>query len=283
MSLVLIKAQIDRFLQSDTPEVMAIRGAWGVGKTFTWNKYLNEAKHKNRIALDNYSYVSLFGLNSMDDLKLSIFMEVVHKKIIGSERDLEGVKSADKKLFSLSRKSIGLFGGLSYSKNFWPTIQALSFYSIRKSIICIDDFERKGKALDAQDIMGLVAFLKEQKQCKVVLILNDESLENIALIDYKKYREKVIDIELVFNPSPSECADIALPNDAISIKLKIFIKSLGINNIRIIKKIERLSKIIVSLLSECDEAVVHQALHSLALFVWCFYSTSKSVPCVGDN
>lgn len=57
MSLALIKAQIDRFLQADTPEVMAIRGAWGVGKTFAWNKYLNEAKHNNGIALDYYSYV----------------------------------------------------------------------------------------------------------------------------------------------------------------------------------------------------------------------------------
>ncbi|MDI6790920.1 MAG: P-loop NTPase fold protein [Thermodesulfobacteriota bacterium] len=82
MSLALIKRQIAQFLQTDTLEVMAIRGAWGVGKTFAWNKYLNEAKHNNRIALDNYSYVSLFGLNSMDELKLSIFMDAIHKKNI---------------------------------------------------------------------------------------------------------------------------------------------------------------------------------------------------------
>lgn len=78
MSLLLIKAQIDHFLQTPTPEVMAIRGAWGVGKTFAWNKYLIEARNNNRIALDNYAYVSLFGLNSMEELKLSIFKEVVH-------------------------------------------------------------------------------------------------------------------------------------------------------------------------------------------------------------
>lgn len=278
MSLALIKAQIDRFLQADTPEVMAIRGAWGVGKTFAWNKYLNEAKHNNGIALDNYSYVSLFGLNSMDELKLSIFMEVIHQKNIGIERDLDNIKLAGKKLSSLGRKALGLFSGLPYSKNFWPTIQSLAFYSIRKSIICLDDFERKGKLLDAQDIMGLTAFLKEQKKCKVILILNDESLGDIALIDYKKYREKVIDIELVFNPSASECADIALSNDSLSSKLKGFIESLGINNIRIIKKIERLSRIIYSLLSECEEEVVSHALHSLTLFMWSFYSNSKAVP-----
>ncbi|MDI6790922.1 MAG: hypothetical protein QME44_09570 [Thermodesulfobacteriota bacterium] len=145
---------------------------------------------------------------------------------IGITQDIASIKSADKILSSLSRKAIELFRGLPYSKNFWPTIQSLSFYSIRNSIICLDDFERKGKLLDAQDIMGLIAFLKEQKKCKVILILNDESLENAALIDYKKYREKVIDIELVFNPSASECAEIALSNDAPSLKLKQFIENL---------------------------------------------------------
>ena len=83
MSLTIIKTQIDRFLETDTPEVMAIRGAWGVGKTFTWNKYLNEAKREDKIALNKYSYVSLFGLNSLDVLKLSIFMEILNKKNIG--------------------------------------------------------------------------------------------------------------------------------------------------------------------------------------------------------
>lgn len=278
MSLPLIKTQIDRFLETPTPEVMAIRGAWGVGKTFAWNTFLIEGKNNNRIALDNYSYVSLFGLNSMDELKLSIFMEVVHKKNIGIEQDIANIKSADKILSSLSRKAIGLFRGLPFSKNFWPTIQSLSFYSIRNSIICLDDFERKGKSLDAQDIMGLIAFLKEQNKCKVILILNDESLENAELIDYKKYREKVIDIELVFNPSPSECADIALSNDAVSVKLKGLVEKLGINNIRIIKKIERLSRVIEPLLSEYEDEVINQALHSLTLFIWCFYCNLETVP-----
>ena len=278
MSIAIVKAQIDLFLKTDTPEVMAIRGAWGVGKTFSWNKYLKEAKCKNDIALDKYAYVSLFGLNSLDALKLAIFMEVMHKKHIGTEQDLDAVKSAYKKLSSLKRKAIGLFKAVPYLGDILPTIEALAFYSLRKTIVCIDDFERKGKDLDAQDVMGLVTFLKEQKKCKVVLILNDELLENDALIDYKKYREKVIDIELAFSPTAKECADIALLHDQLSLKLKSFVEKLGINNIRIIKKIERLAIIINTLLAGFEEAVLHQTLQSLTLFTWCFYGRSKSVP-----
>jgi len=127
--------------------------------------------------------------------------------------------------------------------------------------------------------MGLVSLLKEQKKCKVVLILNDkELLEEKAADDYEKYREKVVDIELAFSPNAQECADIALSNDKISNKLKSFIEKLGINNIRIIKKIERLSKIIATLLTEFEEEVLNQALHSLTLFAWCFYGPKKFVP-----
>lgn len=42
MSIKLIKQQINRFLSSQTPEVISIKGAWGVGKTYAWNTYLVE-------------------------------------------------------------------------------------------------------------------------------------------------------------------------------------------------------------------------------------------------
>lgn len=278
MSIQILKTQIDKFLATDTPEVLAIKGAWGVGKTFAWNKFLNEAKGNNGIALDKYSYVTLFGLNSLDELKLSMFMGVIQKCHIGNKQDLNAINAADKIISSLTRKAVTLLKTLPYSKNIWPTIESLSFYSLKKTIICIDDFERKGKALDAQDIMGLVSYLKEQSECKVVLILNDESLECTSSVDYKKYREKVIDVELLFKPTASECAEIALSNDVVGNKLKTLIETLKINNIRIIKKIEKLAYEFVPLLSGFEEEVVHQSLHSLILFTWCFYSKTKSVP-----
>jgi tRNA A37 threonylcarbamoyladenosine biosynthesis protein TsaE len=43
MSLDIIRKEITRFLASDTPEVLVIKGAWGVGKTFLWRKLLKDA------------------------------------------------------------------------------------------------------------------------------------------------------------------------------------------------------------------------------------------------
>ena len=115
------------------------------------------------------------------------------------------------------------------------------------TLICIDDLERKGSGLEIKDVLGLVSLLKEQKKCKVVLLLNDgeEGLE-----DYSKYREKVIDIELKFAPSPEECSSIAYSDDkAIIPKLKELVTNLGIRNIRILKKIERLVELAMPLVS----------------------------------
>jgi hypothetical protein len=55
MSLDLIKQEVRRFLSTAEPEVVCIKGRWGVGKTFAWNGYVEE--YKNSITLPRYSYV----------------------------------------------------------------------------------------------------------------------------------------------------------------------------------------------------------------------------------
>jgi hypothetical protein len=132
--------------------------------------------------------------------------------------------------------------------------------------------ERKGKSLDIKDVLGLVSLLKEQKKCKVVLLLNDgeEGLE-----DYIKYREKVIDFELEFSPTAEESAEIAFDgtelNDYAAEILKESSVKLNIRNIRVLKKIERLVKLVIPYLEDYEQEITHQVVHSLTLFSWCYY------------
>jgi len=280
MSIHIVKKQIELFLSTNTPEVIAIKGAWGVGKTFSWNKFLLEARKSKRINLQRYSYVSLFGVDSLEELKFMLFQNVVQKDLVGTEPNIETFKSsADSIVESLGRKSMHLLGGIPLLKNFSPVIKSLSFLSLQKTLICIDDFERKGKNLSARDVMGLISVLKEQKACKVAIILNDESLEGDNKSQYQKFREKVIDLELAFKPTPEECADIALDAKEGYQKLLIdFTVALGIDNIRIIMKVKRLAKLIMPLLSNHEIELTQQALQSLTLFAWCFYSSNEEVP-----
>jgi hypothetical protein len=279
MSVEVIKHQIFQFLSSDEPEVMAIKGEWGVGKTFSWKKFLKEASSANKINLDRYSYVSLFGINSLDAFKYSIFENVVKRELIGTEASIETFKSNTTSLIeSLGRQSVNLFKGAPIVKSFSPAIETISFLSLNKTLICIDDLERKGKGLEIKDILGLVSLLKEQKKCKVVLLLNDGEE---GLQDYEKYREKVIDIELAFAPDPEECALIAYseenPNNT---RLKELTAGLGIRNIRILKKIERLVTLALPLTNGFEPEISDQVIHSLVLFAWSYFNsnTDEEIP-----
>lgn len=279
MSVEVIKDQIFQFLSSEQPEVMAIKGEWGVGKTFSWKKFLKEACVNNKVNLERYSYVSLFGINSLEAFKYTIFENVIKKEIIGTEASLETFKNNTTSLIeSFGRQSINIFKGAPIVKSFSPAIETISFLSLNKTLICIDDLERKGKGLEIKDILGLVSLLKEQKECKVVLLLNDGE---DGLSDYEKYREKVIDIELAFSPNPEECAEIAysekIPNSS---RLKELTTSLGIRNIRILKKIERLAGLAIPLAEEFEPEISDQVLHSLVLYAWSYFcsTTNEEIP-----
>ncbi|OHD53521.1 MAG: hypothetical protein A2Y33_03880 [Spirochaetes bacterium GWF1_51_8] len=72
MSRKVFEKVVSEFLKSSTPEAILIKGSWGIGKTYSWNKSVQEAKKLKSIALEHYSYVSLFGLKSIDDLRFAI-------------------------------------------------------------------------------------------------------------------------------------------------------------------------------------------------------------------
>ena len=50
---------------------------------------------------------------------------------------------------------------------------------------------------------------------------------------------------------------------------------LGINNIRILRKIERAVKSVDRLLREFEPKIFDQALQTLTLFGWCYYSNNE--------
>jgi hypothetical protein len=275
MSVEVIKDQIFKFLSSAQPEVMAIKGEWGVGKTYSWKKFLKEAYSEKKLNLERYSYVSLFGINSLEAFKYTIFENVIKKEIIGSEASIETFKSNTAGLAeSFGRQSINFLKGAPVIKSFSPAIETIAFLSLNNTLICIDDLERKGKSLDIKDVLGLVSLLKEQKKCKVVLLLNDGEE---GLGDYEKYREKVIDTELAFAPNPEECAEIAYSDQTPNyLRLRELTTSLGIRNIRILKKIERLATQAILLTEGFEPEILDQVLHSLVLFAWSYFCSNSN-------
>ena len=272
-SLHIIEKEINKFLSSNTPEVIVIRGAWGVGKTYIWNECLKAAKSKNQITLDKYAYVSLFGIDSLDTLKLELLRNTIsHKTYLNKfmrwwTNQWKRIKSF---FFNIGKNS-----GLPYKVD---TIinMFLSSSPTTNTIICIDDFERA--TLNALEVLGLISDLKEQKQCKVVLIMNEDNLSENTKANYDIHREKIIDKEFVFNPIPQECAKIIFSDNQYCNILIDRCSTLGIRNIRILKKINQLTDDIMPFLENCEEKTKYNVLSSLALLTFSFYVKDDNIP-----
>lgn len=274
MSAVLIEKEIERFLASPEPEVLCLRGHWGVGKTYSWEQILRRARDKNAIALSSYAYVSLFGRDSLDQLKYAIFENGMSLADIGNEPTVETFKSNAAALFKrIGKQTFSFLQNLPQPSDYASELQALSFLSVRDRLICIDDLERMGQHLLMKDVLGLISDLRDQKGCKVVIILNDDALEGRDKAEFDLYNEKVIDRSLEFAPEAVDSVRVAVLGDDPALQtLREALIALDIANIRVIKKIERLVLHVTPLLKDFDAALRRHAVRSLTLLGWAVYS-----------
>jgi hypothetical protein len=279
-STVAVQNEIERFLRSTEPEVLCITGDWGVGKTYNWQQKLDQLRTKRTVGLARYSYVSLFGINSLEGLKQSIFENmqfIVPEGRTAYDRMVGGAN----RTFQQGKRLVGAATAIPMIGDALSKVtQPFLFSSIFNQIICIDDLERSGHDLTVKDVFGLISFLREQKGCKIVLLLNEGKLTSgTSEVEFKEYFEKVIDAKLVFAPTPPEAAAIAFhDDDTISTLLRQYSVKLGIKNIRVLKKIERLVRIVISAIPEMSDDIRRQTVHSLVIFGWCQFDSGSNPP-----
>ncbi|MEZ9678369.1 hypothetical protein AB4306_00210 [Vibrio splendidus] len=270
MSVELVKEQVQRFLSSDTPEVLAIKGGWGVGKTYSWQKYACE--FKNHCAVNRYSYVSLFGINSIEEIKKATFLNTIDTHNIGQPLNI----SSRSKKWAESLQGLKLKG-----VSVGDVLGSVSQLTMDKTIICFDDLERHSKGVTIKDFMGLVSYFKEQKGCKVVLLLNEDAGDE-TFADYRKYKEKIIDRQLHFEPTAEQCFDAVWSGD---LEFKEFIKDccvgLKIKNMRVLKKVIEHIKEFLELVEGFDDSIKKQVIHTTVVLSWCYYchgSNEENIP-----
>jgi hypothetical protein len=277
MTASLVRQAIRAFLETPVPQVLCIRGKWGVGKTFVWNDAFEEAKAEGAVALPYYCYVSLFGLQSIDEVQQTIFENRVPTAKLGVEPSFESLKANVKHYSEVVAKQVSRLSSYAkvpyfdkYIANFSGGFRQIVSLAVRDTIICFDDFERK--KLSAKDLLGLVSQFREQKGCKAVIILNEDALSGDEKAEFNRYFEKVVDIPIEFAPSAEECAEIAVKeDDTISQKIRENAIALGISNIRIIQRVKEVSQSLLRILAPFDDQTKHQALHTLTLLIWSKY------------
>ncbi|WP_213686527.1 P-loop NTPase fold protein [Acinetobacter sp. WY4] len=206
---------------------IAITGSWGVGKTFFWNEFKENYQLKKK-----YVYVSLFGLESLSDLKTHIYSHIENNSsAIEIPRWIRGLPSI------LKDTKISQFGISSSAKIF----DSLMFNQVKDAIICFDDFERMSNKLDIKDVMGLANQLKLERNCQVVLILDESKTENENKKKYAEYKEKLVDAEIKITTVEPLLRENTQDIDVPLIDLMVeFAEKLEIHNFRFFQKVIKL-------------------------------------------
>jgi hypothetical protein len=256
--------------------VLCITGKWGVGKTYAWNHYLREAQAAGRVGLEKYAYVSLFGRNSLEDVRTAIVENTVNAKI-GGKPNLGNLNSLVKELKNLAGPFARLVSFVPQAAGYVGSLNRALFLMIDRQIICIDDLERVGSGLTAMNVLGLVSSLKEEKACKVMVLLNDEALSEENATTFKAQIEKVADTIMVFEPTTEEAAEIGVDGGTkFSQWLREDTIKLGIVNIRVIKKMETSCRRVHEILPDRDDRILKKAVDTIALVSYAKFQPDRA-------
>lgn len=203
---------------------IAITGSWGVGKTYFWNKFRDEYPLKKK-----YVYVSLFGLESLSDLKTHIYSNIENNhSALEVPKWIRGLPSI------LKDTRLSQFGINASAKVF----DSLMFNQVKDAVICLDDFERMSNKLDIKDVMGLANQLKLEKNCQIILILDETKTENSNKEKYAEYKEKLIDSTIKITSVEPLIRENAKDMDKPLVDLMVkFADELTINNFRFFQKV----------------------------------------------
>jgi len=235
-TLIIERALKDLILNNKREFVALISGEWGIGKTYFWNEF----KEKYLQNQKNVVYISLFGLNSLDEIKHEIIIQLSkYTKYLNKYRDkIKSLKGGNIKSNDISLSISGQIVNSSLS--------LFSTNDFKNIVICFDDFERLSEKISLKDVMGLISQFKEQKECKVLMILNEKELNKLSDIDGKKhdeifalYKEKVVDYTFQYQPSFNKVFDIVEKDIEYFNKEWIydFFKKIDLKNIRIMKQV----------------------------------------------
>lgn len=160
-----------------TDYAVMINGEWGSGKTYFWN-------NKLRQRLESLSdkdgkrfktiYVSLYGINSLEEISKKIFIEtnpIINRSL---KKYVDTHETEGNVIPEYVKTGIDM-------ANFFGTMQTSSdrmdfskLFDVSNKILCFDDLERAH--VDVVDILGYINNFVEHDGIKTILICNESEL-----------------------------------------------------------------------------------------------------------
>ena len=184
------KVITDYVLSKDTDYAIMIDGEWGAGKSWYWDNVLTEQikgiptkdNTEGKPSMYKVAKISLFGISSVDDLRIKIFEEsnsfFANKKVKNGAR-LTGL---------FVNKVASMFNVSETNSNDISNLLEVFSVNLNHYVLCFDDLERIKTEL-LIELLGYINTLVEHDKVKVVFICNENELKDV---DYHKYKEKIV-------------------------------------------------------------------------------------------
>ena len=207
------------YLKSDISKgkVIMLSGKWGSGKTFFWQNKIQTGLNDENKKIPNH-YISLYGKTSIQEIKNEMFLKIFES--VDSYEVIEKSKNFAKNTVNLASSFFGAISILGVNldiskisdKSFENLEKILDDKKLKKTeeylnsgaIICFDDFERKSKDIDLNDLFGFITQLTLNFNCKVVIILNDDVFEGEEKKIFSNVKEKSVSKFLKYEPKIKE-------------------------------------------------------------------------------
>lgn len=213
-------------------KVIMLSGKWGSGKTHFWQNEIVPSLNNEKSKIPNH-YISLYGKTSIEEIKSGIFLKVFESvDSFESEEKTKNIVKNSLDIVSSLTKTVSVFGmSLDLSKvtdkSFEKIDNLLDNEKLKRTekylnngaIICIDDFERKSKDIDLNDLFGFITQLTLNFNCKIVIILNDDVFEGEEKNIFSNVKEKSVSKFLMYNPSIENLFDSIFDNNHYYIML----------------------------------------------------------------
>jgi len=217
-------------------KVVMLSGEWGSGKTHFWKNEI-EPKFKKQ----PYAYVSLYGKTSIASIENDLYMQIYSNT--NDEGDFIS-KASSTLITTYARvfKPVSIIDAgesekLVVASKHKKAIEALQ----QNALICFDDFERKSKDVDLNDLFGFITQLALNFNCKIVLILNSDVFEGKEKKLFADLKEKSVSKFFKFNPSAKNLFEIVFDKYRLDEKHKTIIldaiNEFGLLNARIYENI----------------------------------------------
>ena len=267
-----IENNLKNILKQKLESVTVIKGKWGIGKTHFIKNFLDKLLIEDEYKF-KYVYVSLFNKNSLDDIEKEITIKLYTTvRAISSVKDkiknlglVLGIKADD---FNLNTGSIGSIINLGLS-----IFENKDFENIT---IVFDDLERLSEKLSFEQVLGFISVLKEDKNCKVIVIMNDDKLGEEKQKIYDTYKEKIVDFEFTYNPTVEENFELIKDRcTCFGDEIKEFFVVNNINNIRNMLQISYAINRICDL--NVNKSLLKEAVRYLIPFIYLKKVENKTI------